>query len=139
MESNCLESILLCNLGHVCCLDFTRFPILKSQQLHDPSCFDNLLREAKPGKHLHRICCHPDTSAYFCEFGRPLYELYLVATLLKGNCQRHPSNACSLDEDIAMCFGLFLYVRYAHGSIVRKLASNSSPLLLAFEVPAGDE
>ena len=38
-----------------------------------------------------------------------------------------------------MCFRFILDSRYAHASIVRKLASNRSPLLLAFEVPAGDE
>jgi hypothetical protein len=37
-----------------------------------------------------------------------------------------------------MFFRFFLDSRYAHGSIVRKRASNSSPLLLAFEVFAGD-
>ena len=80
------------------------FQSCKPQQLHGPSCFDDLFREAKLGKHLHGICCHPDTSAYFREPTGPLYELDLVATLLEGDCQRQPSNACSLDEDIAMCF-----------------------------------
>ena len=138
MEGNRIESILLRNLGHVCCLDVARFPVLKSQQLHGPSCFDDLLREAKPGKHLHGICCHPDAGAYFHESSGPLYELDLVAMLLQGDCQRQPSNACSLDEDIAMCFRFFLDSRCAHASIVRKLASNSSPLQLAFEVAMGD-
>jgi hypothetical protein len=108
MDGNCLESIFLRNLGEVCRLDVARFPVLKSQQLHGPSCFDNLLREAKPGKHLHGICCHPDTRAYFHEPGGPLYELDFVATLLQCDRQRQPSNTRSLDENIARRLRFFL-------------------------------
>src|SRR5580700_5858348 len=101
MESNRLESIFLCNLGHVCRLYVARFPVLKSQEPHGPSGFNNLLREAKPGKHLHGICCHPDTGAYFREPGGTLYDLDLVSTLLESDRQRQPSNARPLNENIA--------------------------------------
>jgi hypothetical protein len=137
MEGNRLESVLLSNLGHIGRLDFAGFRVLKSQQLHGPSCIDHLLREAKPGEHLHGIRCHPDARAYFCEFGCPLYQLDLVTELLQSDCQRQTSDACSLDNDIAVCFRFFRVSRYAHASIVRRVASNRSPLMLAFEVPGG--
>lgn len=40
---------------------------------------------------------------------------------------------CSMDEDIARCLRFFLDLRYAHVSIVKRLASNSALLMLALK------
>jgi len=87
---------------------------------------------AEPGKHLHGIRRHPDTRTHFGKPAAPLNDRHLVPTLLQGDCQGQPANPCSLNQDVAIFVRFHFAFRYTHVSIVRKLASNRSPFLLAF-------
>ena len=72
-------------------------------QLHDPPSLNDLLSEAKPVKHLHRIRRHPDTGPDLCQSRSLLNDLHGIALLLQSNRQRQAADACPLNQNVVIC------------------------------------